>query len=65
MKGSIDNKISAVVCSCKTVDQLNVAHRYAKLARKGGHIGQHRYHLIWGVIIALKGVLRKANSPIT
>ncbi len=54
---SLDDKISSVICSCKTVDQLNVAHNYVKLARKNNYIGQHRYHFMWGVITALKGVL--------
>jgi hypothetical protein len=54
---NLDDKISAVICSCKTVDQLSVAHQYVKLARKAHHIGQHKYHFMYGVITALKGVL--------
>lgn len=53
----LDDKIASVICSCKTVDQLNVAHRYVKLALKGNLIGQRRYYFMWGVITALKGIL--------
>lgn len=54
-----DSKLSAVICSCKTPEQLNVALAYAKQARKNKTIGDNRYFFTFGVITALKGVLSK------
>lgn len=54
-----NEKLSNVICSCKTVDQLNVALAYAKQARKNKTIGDKSYHFTFGVITALKGVLSK------
>ena len=58
----IDDKISAVICSCKTVEQLSVAHKYVKLARKGAYIGDKKYHFMYGVITALKAALSQATK---
>tara|TARA_R110002111_G_scaffold93554_3_gene145242 strand:- start:865 stop:1050 length:186 start_codon:yes stop_codon:yes gene_type:complete len=54
-----NDKLSAVVCSCKTLAQLNVALAYAKQARKNNTIGDNRYFFTFGTITALKGVLSK------
>jgi hypothetical protein len=52
-----NEKLTSVVCSCKTVEQLNVALAYTKQARKNKNIGDKKYHFMFGVITALKGVL--------
>tara|TARA_R110002110_G_scaffold156066_5_gene350888 strand:+ start:227 stop:412 length:186 start_codon:yes stop_codon:yes gene_type:complete len=54
-----DSKLIAIVCSCKTLEQLNVALAYAKQARKNKTIGANRYFFTLGVITALKGALSK------
>jgi hypothetical protein len=52
-----DDKLSAVVCRCKTPAQLDCSLVYAKLALKAGLIGQYKYHFAWGTINALKAVI--------
>ena len=54
-----NEKLASVVCSCKTLEQLNVALAYAKQARKNNTIGDNRYFFTFGVITAFKGALRK------
>lgn len=65
MTKEFDDKLSDVICGCKTVDQLNCALTYAKLARKSGRIGQHKYHFAWGTITTLKAVIGKSKEQET
>ena len=59
-----DDKISSVVCGCKTPDQLDCALTYAKLALKAKLIGPHKYHFIYGTITTLKSLLIKKKAEL-
>ena len=55
---NIDDKISRVIASCRTVEQLTCAKRYVKLAKKSNLIGDKKYYFSFGVITALKGMIK-------
>lgn len=59
---SIDDKIIAVITSCRTDAHFDCAKRYIKLARKIKAIGNNKYHVCVGMIATFKGVIKDAKT---